>query len=191
MNSWLHGQFTQVRIVIACGQLPWGDTQHSWDCVLWHRQQNECLGPESCIRYTVQLGQCLAHHTVTWVFGPGKRTKHIDNHGQGPCQAPKCLIGLDLRSAWNIGPTWDSALVLQMGHWDGWTQKGHVTFVSGKSNVVHPPQAQPHIPVVFVFSVLPLTTETLSNWGWIRCFHTLVQVKNQTWERLSNRRRKY
>ena len=56
-------------------------------------------------------GTVPCHYTVTWDFGLGKSTKHIANHCQFPCRAPKCLVGLDLGNARNTAHTWDSALM--------------------------------------------------------------------------------
>ncbi|XDB67286.1 hypothetical protein AB1E18_019658 [Capra hircus] len=38
----------------------------------------------------------------------------------------------------------------QPGGCDGWTQEEHVIFVSGKPEVINPPQTPPHIPQVLL-----------------------------------------
>ena len=49
----------------------------------------------------------------TWspeLFGPDKGTEVTAHLGLCPCRAPENLRSLDLGSAQNTGPTWDSAL---------------------------------------------------------------------------------
>ena len=48
---------------------------------------------------------------------PGKDRKCIAQPGLCPCRAPENLSSLDLGSAWNAVPTWDSALAEHPGAW--------------------------------------------------------------------------
>ena len=68
----------------------------------------------------------------------------------------------------------------QPGGCDGWTQEEHVIFVSGKPEVINPPQTPPHIPQVFVFSVLlhfQNTEQVRLKEATVPSFH----VENQIW----------
>ena len=49
------------------------------------------------------------------LLGPEMSTKCTANLGLCPCGAPKNLSSLDLGSAQNAGPTWDSALAEHPG----------------------------------------------------------------------------
>ena len=101
--------------------------------------------------------------------GTGKSIKHTAHLGLCPYRALKSLRGLDLGSAWNTGPTWDSAIAKHPGAWAVWTWEVYVVLPCGKPHVVHRLCALPtHARDIFFFLQCPsLSTAQLNEWTWI------------------------
>ena len=134
------------------------------------------------------LGLCPVLQPATCNFGLVKSKKHRANHGHCPCRAPKCLTG------WEVHET----------HGPLGTVPSHISREAEqcgpRKNTLHLSVASPmwsiHLkhPLIsqrYLFSVSPLTAKTLSKWGRIRGYHTLVSCWKPDTERLSNKRSKY
>ena len=97
-------------------------------------------------------------------LGPEKGTKHTAHLGLCPCGAPENLSSLDRGSAWNKGPTGESALAEHAGARAAWTWGVHAA--SGWGNPAWSVRCEhsPHMLAAFVWVSLPLhiTTEQVS-----------------------------
>ena len=117
-SYWNLVQLTSARSFADWDQLHRGETWHPWDGALtahpgdWAartRQVNKMHSPPGAVRWpSTHLPELL---------GPGKDTKFTAHLGLCPCTAPERLSGLDLGSARNAGPTWDSVLAQHPGDW--------------------------------------------------------------------------
>ena len=104
----------------------------------------------------------LAEHLSAWLAG--KCMKHTAHLGQCPHISAGRLSSVD---------------------------PGNMSHLSLASPMWSIHLKHPHISQRYLFSVSPLTAKTLSKWGRIRGYHTLVSCWKPDTERLSNKRSKY
>ena len=97
-------------------------------------------------------------------LGPGKGAKHTAHLGLCHGRAPENLSSLDLGSAQNAGPTWDTALAEHPEAWAVWIWEVEAALGCGKSSVVHPLQALPTHASGIGLQCPSLSTGHLKKW---------------------------
>ena len=117
MSSWVPEWLTSARSVTAWDQLPRGDTWHTWDSALMANLGNRVPKPRRRLRCMAHLGQCSRQAPSRLSWSDLARAQNACPSGSCPCGAPNKLGGLDPGTAWNAGPTWNSALAEQLGPW--------------------------------------------------------------------------
>ena len=117
-SSWNPGWLTSARKVTAWDQLSRGDPWHTWDCALMEHPGNWAMGTGEVTKIHGPPGAvCSPSTQLPKLLGPGRGKKHTAHPSLCPCKAPENLRSLDLGSAWNAGPMWDSFLAKYPGAW--------------------------------------------------------------------------
>ena len=139
------------------------------------------LRTESCIRGMTHQGLCPAFQPATWDFGLVKSKKNRANRGQWPCQA-------SVHETQGLHGTVPSYIDQEDEQGGPREDMSRLSVGSPMWSIHH---KQPHISQRYWFSVSHLTAKTLSKWGRIKGYHTLVSCWKPAMETLSNKWRKY